>query len=45
MIWTIVKTEGKNIEKRYDHSMVFSDILGLLIIYGGRNDIYFMDDL
>lgn len=45
MHWIKANTVGKNIEMRYDHTMNFNDILGLLVIYGGRNDIKFMDDL
>jgi hypothetical protein len=38
--WIIPETKGLPPDARYDHSMVYNELLGLLVIYGGRNDKY-----
>jgi hypothetical protein len=38
MYWMKPDPKGKSPLPRYDHSMVYNELLGLIIIYGGKND-------
>lgn len=48
MRWMVPQIRGLAPIARYDHSMIYNEVLGLLVVYGGRNDkytIYWMYDV